>query len=159
MICCFASTCNVAECSKCFVQHGALARYICDEINDWILRKSSNFLNACVSDCSCALVGPSFRWSESAIFGEDMFGSAMGEAESSFKLMRGRFGGISTIFDSNGGLFDSRVAPNHNAYGVVAARFNFQVWHPDSCSHHLLLLLGAVQRSTLKVLNAGKLCS
>lgn len=56
-----------------------------------------------------------------------MFGRAMGSNANSFQLAEGRFGDIDTIYDPDHSLVDSRIEPNHNAYGYVNAKYNYQV--------------------------------
>ncbi|CAM9738599.1 unnamed protein product [Laminaria digitata] len=66
------------------------------------------------------------EWGESGIFDDDMFGRAEGQSEKAFQVTEGRFGGISSIYDPEDALVDGRLATHHNAYGYIAATYNYQ---------------------------------
>lgn len=70
---------------------------------------------------------PFFRWANSPIFNNSMFGSAAGSPESGYQLTKGRFGKISVIYDPNDTLVGETFSPFHNAYGFINAAYNYQV--------------------------------
>lgn len=57
-----------------------------------------------------------------------MFGSAMGDAEKSFQISDGWFANISTIYDPDDTVAPSWLRVDHNAYGYVSAKHNYQVF-------------------------------
>lgn len=67
------------------------------------------------------------RWYNSAVFDKDWFGSAFGSPENGYAISESRFGNVSTIYDPDGALVDSRISPYHNAYGYVTSSYNYQV--------------------------------
>ncbi|CAM9521680.1 unnamed protein product [Ascophyllum nodosum] len=66
------------------------------------------------------------EWHKSAVFDVDMFGPAMGSPDNNYQLTEGRFGTISSIYDPDDALADSRIGTNHNAYGYVSPTYNYQ---------------------------------
>lgn len=78
-----------------------------------------------ITECDCRSM--SHRWPESTIFGNDMFGRAIGSAENNYQLTEGRFGNVSSIYDPDDTLVDSDISPYHNAYGYINAEYNYQV--------------------------------
>lgn len=65
-------------------------------------------------------------WHNSPIFGDDMFGSAINSAKDNFQISSGRFRNISTIYDPDHNLIDSRIDANHNPYGYIDSTHNYQ---------------------------------
>ncbi|CAM9923670.1 unnamed protein product, partial [Ectocarpus sp. 4 AP-2014] len=66
------------------------------------------------------------EWYNSVVFDNDWFGSAFGSPENGYAISESRFGNVSTIYDPDGKLVDSRIGPYHNAYGYVTSAYNYQ---------------------------------
>ncbi|CAN0307687.1 unnamed protein product [Ectocarpus sp. 6 AP-2014] len=66
------------------------------------------------------------EWYESEIFQPDWFGSAMSDVGNHFMVAGGRFGNVSTIYDPDDTLTNSRLKPTHNPYGYVSSPHNYQ---------------------------------
>lgn len=68
-------------------------------------------------------------WGSSAVFGPDMFGSALGSLDTQHQISDGWFAGVQSIYDKDEKLLseDPAISTNHNPFGLVDSTANYQV--------------------------------
>eukprot|EP00903_Cladosiphon_okamuranus_P010576 g10001.t1 len=67
-------------------------------------------------------------WPNSAIFGVDMFGSAVGSPENDFEINEGWFTNVTSLYDPDHTFITGspNLKPGHNPYGFIDAGNNYQ---------------------------------
>lgn len=73
------------------------------------------------------------RWPNSAIFGVDMFGSAVGTPENDYEINEGWFTNVTSLYDPDSTFVSGfpNLRPGHNPYGFIgltiqARNFSFR---------------------------------
>eukprot|EP00752_Nemacystus_decipiens_P007679 g6864.t2 len=69
-------------------------------------------------------LGP--NWADSEIFTNDMYGSAMNSPDNDYQISEGWFKDVHSLYDPDSTFVADVVAPGHNLFGYIDARFNMQ---------------------------------
>ncbi|CAB1104331.1 unnamed protein product [Ectocarpus sp. CCAP 1310/34] len=65
-------------------------------------------------------------WANSAVFSNDMYGSALGSPDNGDQISEGWFADVKSIYDPDETFLQEQINPGHSVYGYIDAKLNIQ---------------------------------